>query len=273
MELMIGYREHVPGQPLARFVHRMAYAYFPQPLPPEQLAPDSYLKWALILDGDPIYYDGSGARMDWHDGFAGHVPPQQGIVATSEAPVRCVMVNFFPSAFHQLFHVPLHRFNGRMEDPEHLLGDRIERLYAQLRSISDPEVMFQHIDEFLLEQVRPEHGDQRTPIEDLEQYIREKGGMVQVAELADRCGLSQRQLQRRFKEEIGIGPKEFCSIVRFNRAYAQMQQHRRLDIDVAISCGYYDESHLLKDFAYYLGKAPKRFASMIRPMVDANLGR
>ncbi|MEX5624823.1 hypothetical protein ABFV62_32375, partial [Pseudomonas syringae] len=71
-QMIEGFRERFPSPPLDTIVHRMAYGYFPMPLPAEQLAPDSYIKWALILDGQPQYFD-HGGRMDWHDGFCGHV--------------------------------------------------------------------------------------------------------------------------------------------------------------------------------------------------------
>ena len=97
--MIANFKEYIPqaNEPLFGIVQRMAYVHFLAPLPPEQLAPDSYIKLSLILDGEPRYFDGYGQPMDWHDGFSGHVPPRKGIIATSEGPVRCLMVNFFPA--------------------------------------------------------------------------------------------------------------------------------------------------------------------------------
>jgi AraC-like DNA-binding protein len=268
-----GYREWSPeaGNTLQPFVHRMAYGYFPMPLPPEQLAPDSYVKWALILDGEPQYFDRNG-RMDWHDGFCGHVPPERGIIATSEGPVRCVMVNFYPSGFHRLTGKDIETFNGRMVRPQLVIGDAIDGIYGAMREGREPEVMFAELRRYI-ESLIPNHTPKGpSPIMDLERRIREAKGMLQITDLATSAGLSDRQLQRRFKREVGLPPKEFSSVVRFNHVYSHMQRTRKLDLDIALQCGYFDESHMLRDLRYYLGEAPKRFAGLIRPMVDTSLG-
>lgn len=266
-----GYRELKPGPPVDAYVHRMAYGYFPMPLPPEQLAPDSYIKWALILDGEPQYFDHKG-RMDWHHGFCGHVPPERGIIATSNGPVRCVMVNFYPSAFHRLFGTSVHEFNGRMVPPSVIVGDRIETIYSAMRKDPEPSAMFDVLVAFITELHEQVTHVPVSPILALEARIRHSKGILPVRDMAASLGMSERQLQRRFKDEIGLSPKEFCSVVRFNHVYSHMQRTRRLDLDIALQCGYFDESHMLKDLAYFLGRTPKRFADLIRPMVDTSLG-
>ena len=266
-----GFRELMPSAPLDAYVHRMAYGYFSQPLPPEQLAPDSYIKWAVILDGEPQYFDHAG-RMDWFEGFCGHVPPERGIIATADTPVRCIMVNFYPSAFHHLFGRDITHFNGRMMPARELIGDAYDTIITAMRADPDPQKMFDILLAFIEQQRMALEDASPTPIMLLERRIRERKGQLAVSDMADSLGMSERQLQRRSKEEVGLGPKEFCSVVRFNHVYSHMQRTRKLDLDIALQCGYFDESHMLKDLSYYLGKTPKRFASMVRPMVDTSLG-
>ena len=69
--------EYMPAthEPLHRVVHRMAHMHFLGPLPPEQLAPDSYIKLSFIMEGVPRYFDGDGAAMDWHDGVSAMYRP------------------------------------------------------------------------------------------------------------------------------------------------------------------------------------------------------
>lgn len=60
--------------------------------------------------------------------------------------------------------------------------------------------------------------------------------------------------------------------MRFNHAYQLMKEQRKLDLDIALHCGYYDESHMLRDLAYYLGGSSKQYVDLVRPVVDRNLG-
>lgn len=273
--MLADYGEYIPavGDPLHGIVQRMAHIHFLAPLPPEQLAPDSYIKLSLILEGEPCYFDGQGQAMDWHDGFAGHVPPRQGIIATSDGAVRCVMANFFPSAFHRLFGHSVDRFNGVMVPPEQVIGNTASQLYTSVRATNGPHTAIDVVKHFLVGLLSKQKAPDPSPIAQLEHYIRERKGVVLVNELSELAGLSERQLQRRFKEEIGLSPKAFCSVVRFNHVYGEMKRTGKLDLDVAISCGYFDQSHMMKDLSYFLGKTPKRFASLIRPMVDLSLGQ
>ena len=51
-----------------------------------------------------------------------------------------------------------------------------------------------------------------------------------------------------------------------------MQRERRLDIDMALACGYYDVSHMLKDLTYFLGAPPKLLVHAVRTVVDKSIG-
>ncbi|MBK9515179.1 MAG: hypothetical protein IPO05_16475 [Flavobacteriales bacterium] len=79
-------------------------------------------------------------------------------------------------------------------------------------------------------------------------------------------------MERRSVIELGANPKTFSSIIRFNYAYQRMKELRKLDLDIALQCGYYDESHMLRDLAYYLGGRSKQYVDLVRPVVDMNLG-
>jgi AraC-like DNA-binding protein len=267
------YAEHRPTGALSAFVHRMAHAEFTMALPPERLAPDSYIKLAFIFSGDPIYILGDGSYLNWRDGFCGHISPEKGIVATSNGPVRCLMVNFYPSGFHALFGLDVRSFNDRMVKLCDVLGTDVETwLYEGMGRAHGVDGMFAFLTSWLEELARSRHAHDLDRIAGLERFIRSKNGDLSVGDMVRSAGMGIRQLQRRFQPTIGLGPKAFASVVRFNHVYRTMNELGKLDLDVALACGYYDESHLMKDMTHYLGKLPKQFLGMARPMVDKNIG-
>jgi len=86
-------------------------------------------------------------------------------------------------------------------------------------------------------------------------------GAAEVAEVAGQVGLSSRQLQRRFRRAVGISPKLFSRMQRFQRVFQAMEtravETQALQwVDRAIECGYYDQAHLIRDFREFSGKAP-----------------
>jgi transcriptional regulator GlxA family with amidase domain len=69
--------------------------------------------------------------------------------------------------------------------------------------------------------------------------------------------LSFRQFERKFRERVGLSPKLFSRIVRFNRAFELKDLNPENDwLDIAISCGYSDYQHMVKDFKQFAGVTP-----------------
>src|SRR5262249_39065483 len=94
--------------------------------------------------------------------------------------------------------------------------------------------------------------------------ILSSGGVIETSELAFRMGLSTRQLQRKFKTEVGIGPKLLARIQRFQRVFWALESSRNW-VHVAFQCGYYDQAHLIRDFRDFSGAAP---AALLAPDTD-----
>jgi AraC-like DNA-binding protein len=94
--------------------------------------------------------------------------------------------------------------------------------------------------------------------------IQTSGGRTAVSDLATEVGWSSRHLRQRFRAEIGLGPKEAAQVVRFNQARDLLQERAASGkpftlADLASDCGYYDQSHLDREFAAFAGCPPTRW--------------
>jgi AraC-like DNA-binding protein len=76
-----------------------------------------------------------------------------------------------------------------------------------------------------------------------------------VARVASALGVSERQLERRFLARVGVTPKRFATLRRFERAVALSRTAPSLT-SAAIDAGYYDQSHFIRDFRRFVGAAP-----------------
>ena len=70
--------------------------------------------------------------------------------------------------------------------------------------------------------------------------------------------MGARQLERRFLEEVGMTPKRLARISRFQRVFKALERRPIGWTRVAVECGYYDSSHLVRDFREFTGEAPSR---------------
>ncbi len=88
--------------------------------------------------------------------------------------------------------------------------------------------------------------------------VASRGGL-RVEEIARRLNLSRRQLERAFAAGLGIGPKLYARIVRLQAALLEIgDEQRAAGVEAALAAGYFDQSHLLRDFRGLAGRAATR---------------
>lgn len=80
---------------------------------------------------------------------------------------------------------------------------------------------------------------------------------ARVSAVARALGLSERQLERRFLQRVGVTPKRFASLRRFERAVALARTSSSLTA-AALAAGYYDQSHFIREFRRLVGTSPGR---------------
>ncbi|BBL71225.1 helix-turn-helix transcriptional regulator [Methylogaea oryzae] len=85
--------------------------------------------------------------------------------------------------------------------------------------------------------------------------LNQSRGNVPIARLAKSLGLTERTLERRFQNHIGATPKKYARVVRLRHAVFQRQSLPSW-ADAAYAAGYYDQSHLIRDFQELYGMSP-----------------
>lgn len=148
--------------------------------------------------------------------------------------------------------------SGATVPVDHALGGRGQRLVDQLADTAGWEARFALIDGFVAafaaRTVSPEASW-------LRRQLTATGGQVRVEPLMDETGRSRRLVTERFRHQFGVSPKTYARIVRFRRALSLLDRvgRDRTLADVAMECGYYDQSHLNRDFTALAGCAPGTF--------------
>ena len=84
--------------------------------------------------------------------------------------------------------------------------------------------------------------------------LRASGGTASVTRVAIATGISRRQLERRFREQVGLPPRTFARIVRFQRAFHALG--RESGAAIAARCGYADQAHLVREVRRFGGQTP-----------------
>ena len=98
-------------------------------------------------------------------------------------------------------------------------------------------------------------------------------GSEPVSRIHRRLDISERQFERRFKRTVGIGPKMFSRIVRFQSVLRAVQTGTSYNLlDAALGSGYYDQSHLIRDFRKFSGLTPAAYFDRVHGISDVFTG-
>jgi transcriptional regulator GlxA family with amidase domain len=86
------------------------------------------------------------------------------------------------------------------------------------------------------------------------------GATTAVRDLTERVGLSQRRFIEVFKAEVGLTPKMFHRVQRFQCLLSLVRRAVEPDwARLAVDCGFFDQSHLIRDFVAFSGFSPAEF--------------
>jgi AraC-like DNA-binding protein len=96
------------------------------------------------------------------------------------------------------------------------------------------------------------------------EHIAKRQGMVKIEDLCQKYKLSRRWLDKQFELQIGISPKSFARLERFNGVLSRLKSQKKLNWgELETSFGYHDKSHLIKDFQAFSGRAPNQYRAQM----------
>jgi len=214
---------------------------------PIELLPDGGVSLVLNL-GDGIHSARFGTR--WCEEGASIVGAQ------TRSDTQLLMgesllfgITFKPGGF-----TFFHRY-----DPLDRMADEVQPFDRS--QFPDPDLILRHpsayVDRFYLERLEPP----RFSLTEVVASVEQRNGRVRMDDLMRWHCTTARQLERQFKQQLGITPKEFIDLTRFNHAFGMVARHggTRSLMDIAWDCGYYDHAHLTNDFIRRMDRAPSAF--------------
>lgn len=160
-----------------------------------------------------------------------------------------------------------HAFLGTHTDTFHnknasldlIWGSMVRSLRDRLRSENDPAEKFR-----LLEAALSEHLNERRQLNAAVKYALQEFArrpeIPRVRELAHEAGLSRRRFSQLFREQIGLTPKLYCRVQRFQKTLKLIASGACADwVQLALEAGYWDQAHLAHEFHEFSGLSPSDY--------------
>lgn len=168
------------------------------------------------------------------------------------------VVRFHPVAFYPLFGLDTQYFRNHPVVPfEHIVkrNNFSVKEFFECSSVEEKIAIFETFVQNSFTKI-----DAPEILNKTLDYIHRIKGQGTVRNVTNDAGVNYKWLERSFSQHIGIMPKEYIQLRRFIHAYLELVGSKEVDLmRIAISNGYYDSNHFLKDFKAYTGKTPLEY--------------
>lgn len=263
------YSEYLPAEPLRPYINSFWWLESggePEPLWDRTL-PDGCLEMVLHL-ADPMLRRDLDARPERESRaiLIGQTTRPYLFAATGN--VRMLGVRFFPHTASLWLGAEIAQFNDQSVDLVSILPAAERPPIAAIENAGSPRNAVGLLEKHFLRQFgRAGPGRQEAYIRHACGAILRSGGAASISALSRDLGISNRYLERLFVRKVGVSPKFFARVIRFQRIFAALSGDVFPPLtELAQRAGYFDQSHFIRDFRALSGLTPGKFLRERHPM-------
>jgi AraC-like DNA-binding protein len=259
------FHAHKPVFPLDHFVESLIYfegMSIPHSL--ERFLPDGNTEIIIDLTDQPQHiYDNKTlqqiqtCRYAWISGVR-----TQPITIPSGRDSRMLIVAFKKGKAFPFYPFPISELTDAVAEADLVFGKKFLDLREQLLTSRSVKRMFQLVEMFLLQQAGnalPTDGAAQCIEYAVSNMIR-KPTLRRLHQLSEKIGYSKKHFIALFRQQVGVLPKQYLRIMRFQNVVNTMENNESLPWrDVALESGYYDQAHFIHDFKRFSGFTPSEY--------------
>jgi AraC-like DNA-binding protein len=253
---------YVPRPPLSEFVELLWLSEGRAPAhAKERVLPTGTVELVVNLREDTLgYFDRT--KTDQFHSFRSPLvcgPHSESFIINTADQESILGVHFKPGSAFPFLKLPAGELHNTHAPLEALWGAEAGRLRDRLAEARTPAVRFRMLEQSLLAQaVRPLGGHPAVAcaVKAFQRVPQDRT----IADMTDRVGLSARRFIQVFTKEVGLTPKLFCRVRRFQEVLRLVGGRARVEwANVALACGYYDQAHFIHDFQGFCGFSPTAY--------------
>ena len=163
-----------------------------------------------------------------------------------------------PDALTKLFDFPMSTITEKVVNLEDVLKQEFESISEKMVSDIPYAEKVTILNTFFESYIR-EPGENELLISKALQWVFSENGLLSVTELAEKAEVYERKLERLFQKYVGLSPKFYSRIIRFNYIFRLVQDKKMSWGEVAQYSGFYDQSHFISNFQEFTGEDPSKY--------------
>ena len=256
---------HVPAFPLNQFIEHFFYYEGLSPAHnKERFFPDGNTEIIFDLSENTQYiYDNESlreiqaCRYAWVSGVR-----TRSITIPSGRGSRMLIVAFKKGKAYPFYPTPMSEIANQVVSADLIFGRSIVYLREQLLASASIEELFLRLETFLLRQLNGALANETRAhcIEYALRHIVNQPNVLSLQHLYDHIGYSQKHFISLFKEQVGVSPKQYLKLMRFQRVIMEIENHVPIHwSNFAQENGYYDQPHFINEFKSFSGFTPGEY--------------
>ena len=226
----------------------------------------------IVVDGCPgiVFLDNASAFQGYKNtsspGIFLYGQTTRHITNLSKGSFTTLGAYFYPDALKTIFGIDANELKNMHVDLDEIGKEK--RLATRLSSASSTQERIELLSAFLNTCINNNKRSQNPGVQYALKRICDEQGMVSLKDLERDLKISKRTLERIFQQSIGISPKLYARIIRFQYALGHMRCDRYTKLsDVAFDCQYSDQSHFIRQFKEFSGLSPLEFKKQTKEKI------
>ena len=253
---------HIPRFPLNQFVdHFIYYDGYKPDHSIDRFLPDGNTEIIIDFDDRPQHiYDNQTLKeiQACHHVWASGVRTEF-ITIPSGRHAAMFIIAFKKGMAYPFFPLPMNEMADRVVDADLLWRNDFAFLRERLREINEINLKFEAAEIFLLK-----HFQSRFVLNPAVEYalveIVRRPDQINLARMNQNIGYSQKHFISMFKRQVGITPKAYLKVIRFQKAIKEIEERKEVNwTDISQDCGFYDQAHFINDFKFFSGFTPEEY--------------
>ena len=256
---------HIPRPPLGQHIEWLwYYSNFQPDHDREHVLPDGTFDLIINLEDRPRKLFDRACAGQFHSFKRGWLSGAQAEFLIIDALPDSTMIgaHFKPGGAARFLGLPAGELCRQVVELDALWGSGIWEWRERLLAAPGPQAKFEVFEQMLRQRLAA--GDakvrgNRGVSWAISEFVREPH-LQSIAAVSHDLGVSHKQFIEQFRREVGLTPKLFCRVRRFQEVLGLIRSQKSVNwADVACSCGYFDQAHFVNDFIAFAGLNPSDY--------------
>jgi AraC-like DNA-binding protein len=256
-----------PSPPLSAYIETFSLHEGDAPLHPqkERCLPNGQMAIVINLGHDTIQVANHQHANQFQSFYGGCIHGAFSEYSTIDTTtlVTTMSINFKPGGTRPFLHIPATELTNQAVDLSSIFGTDSLDLRAQLQAAQTHDNQIRILERFLLARATWEQQPHPAVMFALASFQTRQHS---ISEVTTQLGMIPKRFIHLFKEAIGLTPKVYCRVLRFQDMLHLLENNQQVSwTDLALSCGYFDQAHFIHDFQAFSSLTPQAYLAHCSP--------